>query len=206
MAQIRLIHSQSQDGDLLINDIEDGTPRRPFDDYYKQDVYVTFNRKFFNGDGLVEVDETQPGFIDLVPSDDVLLSREDGVIAGLEAAGLITVVDVATGALAAPTIATADQDTSDATDATNDYRVEIAGTNLVSVSPDVSTVVLTAANSDTVTLTATAIDADPAGTFTATSIIIPATLHGFATDDSNNVTDVAVTANKRTATAAVAEI
>jgi hypothetical protein len=201
----RLIHTQTQLGTLLINDIEDGTPRREFDDYNKQDVYIPYYRNYFNNDGLVEVDETQPGYIDLIPTDDVLLSRDSGVIAGLEAGGFLTVVEIATGALAAPTITTAQQDTADATDATNDYRVVITGTNFLSTSPDESSVLLTAASAATVTLSPTDITGG-GGTFTDTSIVIPAAVHGFATDGSNNVTDAAVTADRQTATAAVTEI
>lgn len=205
MAKIRLVHTQTQIGDLLVNDIEDGTPRRPFDDYNKQDVYVTFNRKFFNSAGLVEVDTDNPGFIDLLPTDDVLLSRDHGVIAGLADGGFVTVIDIADGALAAPAVATANQDNADATDATNDYRVEITGTNFLSTAPDVSTVLVTAANAATILLT----DADitgGGGTFTDTSIIIPAAVHGFATDESNNVVEVTVTADRQSDTAAVGNI
>jgi hypothetical protein len=204
MALIRLVHTQSQLADLLVNDIEDGTPRRPFDDYSKQDVYVTYNRKSFNGGG-VDVDTTQPGFIDLIPTDDVLLSRDHGVIAGFEAGGLVTVIDIATGTLVAPVVATAEQDTVDATDGTDDYRVEITGTAFLSIAPDVSSVIVTAANAATVTLTATEITGG-GGVFTDTAITIPAALHGFATDESNNVASVTVTSNTKTATAAVTVI
>lgn len=192
---IRLIHAQTQIAPLLINDIETGSPNRPFDDYYKQPVYVTYNRQFFGNDGLVGVDTTQPGYIDLVPTDDVLLSVEDGVIAGLVDQGLVTLVNIATGALNAPSITTAEQDTVVATDGTNDYRVEITGTNFLSTSPDESTVLVTATDASDILLTASDITGG-GGTFTNTSIVIPQLVHGFPNDESNNVASVTVTAER----------
>lgn len=203
MSKIRLVHNRTVAGAILINDIDQGLPVEYLDEERKQDVYVTYNRKYFSGLDVV-TDTTTPGFIDLVPSDKVLLSRDSGVIAGHEAGGLITVLDIPTGALAAPTITTAEQDQAAGGDPTDDYRVEITGTNFVSYNPDVSTVSLTDGTS-TVELTSTDITVG-GGTFTATSIVIPASVHGFATDGSEDITEVTVTANGNSATSAVAAI
>jgi hypothetical protein len=204
MAKLRLIHARTVSGDILVNDIDQGLPVEHLDEERKQDVYVTVNQKQFVGLEVVE-DTATPGFIDLVLSDKVKLSREQGVIKGLEDAGLITVVDIATGALAAPTIATTEQDRTGGGDGTDDYRVEITGTNFLSTEPAVSTVSLTDGTT-TVTLTAAEVTGG-AGTFTDTSIIVPQALHGFATDGSEDVTSVTVTADNQSVTdAAVAAI
>lgn len=192
MAKLRLIHNQTVAGDLLISDIDQGLPVDNLDEERKQDVYVTFYQKAFVGLDVVE-DRTVPGFIDLVLSDKVKLSRDGGVIKGLYDAGLLTAVDVATGALEASTVVTVEQDRTGGGDVTDDYRVEVTGTNFLSTVPAVSSVTLT----DGVTsVTLTQADVlGGAGTFTATSIIVPQALHGFATDGSEDVSSVTVTAN-----------
>ena len=197
MAKLRLIHARTVSGDILVNDIDQGLPVEHLDEERKQDVYVTVNLKQFSGLEVVE-DTATPGYVDLVLSDKVKLSREQGVIKGLEDAGLITVVDIATGALAAPTIATTEQDRTGGGDVTDDYRVEITGTNFLSTEPAVSTVALTDGVT-TVTLTAAEVTGG-AGTFTDTSIIVPQALHGFATDGSEDVTSVTVTADNQSVT------
>lgn len=202
MAKLRLIHARTVSGDILVNDIDQGLPVDYLDEERKQDVYVTFNQKQFSGLEVVE-DTATPGFIDLVLSDKVKLSRAQGVIKGLEDAGLITVVDVATGALAAPTITTTEQDRTGGADGTDDYRVEITGTNFLSTAPAVSSVALT----DGVT-TVTLTEADVTGgggTFTATSVIVPQALHGFATDGSEDVSSVTITSNAQGVTDATVD-
>lgn len=138
MAKIRLVHTQEERGAILITDIDEGLPRDILDEERKQDCYVTYNKKSLdvasNGVTKVVTDTDVPGFIDLVPSDKVLLSRDRGAIAGLATAELVSVVDIPTGALAAPTIATATQTT------TGD--VTVTGTNFVSFDPDVTSVTI----------------------------------------------------------------
>lgn len=202
MAKLRLIHARTVSGDILVNDIDQGLPVDFLDEERKQDVYVTFNQKQFSGLTVVE-DADTPGFIDLVLSDKVKLSRDRGVIKGLEDAGLITVVDIATGALAAPAITTTEQDRTGGTDGTDDYRVEITGTDFLSTSPAVSTVALTD-GATTVTLTLTDVTGG-GGTFTDTSIIVPQALHGFATDGSEDVSSVTVTADAQSVTDATVD-
>jgi len=202
MAKLRVIHARTVSGDILINDIDQGLPVEHLDEERKQDVYVTVNLKQFNGLEVVE-DTATPGFVDLVLSDKVKLSRAQGVIKGLEDAGLVTVVDIATGALTAPTITTTEQDRTGGGDGTDDYRVEITGTGFLSLAPYESTVSLTDGTT-TQTFTATEVT-DGGGTFTDTSIIVPQSLHGFATDGSEDVSSVTVTADLQSVTDATVD-
>lgn len=202
MAKVRLIHTQTVSGDILINDIDQGLPVEHLDEERKQDVYVTYYKKAFDG-LVVVVDRTLPGYIDLVLSDKVKLSRDRGVIKGLADAGFISVVDIATGDLDAPTITTTEQDRTGGGDATDDYRVEITGTNFLSTEPVVSTVALTD-GATTVTLTADEVTGG-GGTFTNTSIIVPQALHGFATDGSEDVSSVTVSADGQSVTDATVD-
>lgn len=192
----RLVHSQNSEGALLIPDIEAGLPNEAFGFYYKQPVYVPYYRTYFDNDGLVAVDRTQPGYVDLVPSDKVKLSEDDGCISGLAANGFLTVVNIPTGALDAPTISSTTHDTTtSATSGTDDGLVDITGTNLLSYNPDTTSIELTDG------VTTSTVTADDAGvSVTATSITITAAAHGFASDGSEDITEVTVTANKQSVT------
>jgi hypothetical protein len=139
---IRVIHAQAQLGDLLINDIEDGRPVHAFDDHPRQDVYVNYYKKSFDGFGLSE-DKTLPGFVDLVPTDNVLLSRNQGVLKGLEDAGLVTIIDLPVGATNSPVITSATQDRVGGSSGTDDDQLVITGTGFLSNDPHVSKVFLT---------------------------------------------------------------
>jgi len=212
----RLVHTQhasTQGGGLQITDIDSGLPNEEFGMYRKQPVYVPYNKKSFqvsNGMAVVVTDTSTPGFIDLVPSDKVKLSADRGVIKGLATAAdpKITVVEIPTGALAAPTIATATFD-DDGVAGDDDGTVEITGTNLLSYNPDTTTIAVTgydpAGTLDTVILQHDGVDV----IVTATSITITAAAHGFgiltdATVDAElGVTSVTVTANGQNVTAAV---
>jgi len=193
---IRLVHSQNSQGVLLVSDIDSGLPNEAFGIYYKQPVYLPYYRTFFNGDGLVEVDETKPGFIDLAPTDKVLLSQDRGVIKGLADNTLLTVVEIPAGATAAPTVSASTHDTAtSATSATDDGLLTITGTNLLSYSPDTTSIEIT----DGVT-TVTVADGDAGVTVTATSIEVTAAAHGFATGGTEDITSVTVTANTQSVT------
>lgn len=134
---IRLVHNQNTDGPLLVTDIESGLPNEEFGLYRKQPgVYVPYYRSFFGEDGLVEVDRDTPGFIDLVDSDKVKISRAEGVIASFGEQEFFDIVEIPSGALNAPTI-----DTGGATQTGTDV-LTISGTNFVSFSPDVTRVLI----------------------------------------------------------------
>lgn len=174
---LRIFHSQTVQGAILVDDIDDGLPNKTAhrlgsnanpkaykrDGYAnspKQSCYVPRTRAS-NGFPLVA------GYINLNQTDRVTLSAGKGKIAGLVAAGLVSTVTFTTASVAAPTLSVADLGTPGAGDIT------LTGTNLVSVVPDVTTVVITGTGA--ITLTAAQIITG-SGTVSATSIFIPAAL------------------------------
>lgn len=192
--KFRLVHTQASKGPILINDIDQGLPIEYLDEQRKQDCYVTYNHKYFAGLEVV-TDTSLKGFIDLVPSDKVKLSAHGGVIAGLVKAGLIDVIEIPTGALKAPVVASVTQDTADT------YDVTIAGSRFDSFDPYVTKVTLT--DGATVVELTSAQIVNGGGTFSSTEIVILAATHGFATDASENITSATVTTESGTSTKAV---
>lgn len=131
--QIRLVHQREGEGPLFIADIDQGVPREHLDEERGQEVYIPHDRLTFVMDGTAaSVDRNLdiPGFIDLVPSDKVMLSKEQGTIARLEEDGLLDVVELPEGGVQDPVI--------DAGGATQDEgeNLIIAGSNFESFSPD----------------------------------------------------------------------
>lgn len=110
------------------------------------------------------------GYIDLVPTNEVLLSVSNGTIAGLATSGVVSVTSVASNLIAQSTVTGA----SNAAGTTT-----IAGTTFLSVAPDLTYVILTNLAGATQTI--------PSGSFTvfnnttitildgAVSIGVPAT-------------------------------
>lgn len=223
---LRLIHNQTISGSILVNDIDDGLPNKsarrglvrakvngspvlvaggiaspanyrrdgntagrdsstlPEVNYPKQKCYIPLWSILPGGVHSTTI----PGYIDLNTSDRVLLSQDHGVIAGLVKAGLITV-----NATLDPTTTVAPVITS-AIVAVSPEALTITGTTFTSISPDVSSVKI-----GSTTLSYAAIYA--VGTFTATSIVIPASLlTGLITVGTTNVT---VNANSKSATALI---
>lgn len=200
MAKIRLIHAQTQRATINLTDVDSGLPIEEFPArLLKQQTYIPFYKKSIIGGKIVE-DRSVPGFTDLVLSDKVKLSRDRGIIAGLVDSGKLTLIDLPDGALAAPVIATATEDTTtSATSAVDDGLVSLTGTGFVSYAPDISSVTLTPTTGAPVTVTATQITTG-GGTFTATAATIPAAVHGFPVDGSNDLVSVTVTANNQSVT------
>lgn len=170
---LRLIHNQTTLGALLVNDIDDGLPNKevhrltgdpkayPRDGYAnkpKQACYIPYASR---------TDAALKGYIDLTDTDRVTLSKSKGAIKKLSDAGYITAVSFVAGDVAAPTLATADKDTPGAGDLT------LTGTNMTSLSPNYTSVILTGTGA--ITLTQTQITTG-GGTVSATSIFIPAAL------------------------------
>lgn len=195
MTKIRLVHTQEERGAILITDIDEGLPREFLDEERKQDVYVTYNKKRFEktSEGVVSVvTETEvPGFIDLVESDKVMLSREHGAIAGLSAQGLVDVIEIPTGALNTPTITGAVQD--DGQGAAGSGDVVITGTNFESFDPDETVLVLfeDATNPGT----AQEFRADDTGVtfdFATNTLTVEATAHGTTVYSGPNAAAVVV--------------
>jgi hypothetical protein len=94
----------------------------------KQKLYVPYRNP---------VDPSVKGYVDLVPSDQVLLHlRADGVIAKHASTGRVTSGLVSSASLTTPVVSAALYDISDAV-------LTITGTTFTSVSPDVTYVTLT---------------------------------------------------------------
>lgn len=172
---LRIIHAQTVSGAILIDDLDDGMPNKQV---YR--LSSTADPKSYVRDGYANdvkqkcyVSRTKPGnsaiagYIDLNQTQRVQLSADKGKISRLKAAGLITVVSFVASDLTTPNIVTADKDTPGAGDLT------ITGTNFLSVAPNESSVALTGTGA--VTLTRTQV-LTGAGTWTNTSIVIPAAL------------------------------
>jgi hypothetical protein len=174
---IRLYHNQTVQGAILVDDIDDGLPNKTAHrlgstanpDAYKRDGYANDPKqscyvprsRASNGFPLVA------GYIDLHETQRVTLSAGKGKIFKLVAAGLVSSVSFTASQVAAPTLTVADLGTPGAGDLT------LTGTNLVSIAPDVTSVVITGTGA--ITLTATQITTG-GGTVSATSIFIPAAL------------------------------
>lgn len=170
---LRLIHAQTTQGAILVDDIDDGLPnknvRRLSGDpkAYNRDGYANAPKQKCYIPRVKASNPSLPGYIDLEETPRVTHSAFSGKIAGLQQKGLITVVSLVASDLATPTVATAVLDDPGAGDLT------ISGTGFLSVSPEISSVVLTGTGA--VTLTQTQITTG-GGTFTNTSIVIPAAL------------------------------
>jgi len=177
---LRLIHTQTNQGAILVDDIDDGLPNKtahrivgdpntsPRDGYAndpKQPIYIS---------RVKATDPTIAGYIDLEETDRVIHSAGNGKIAGHQAAGNITVVSFVEGDLAAPVITAAVL----ATDITID------GSGFLSVVPEITTVQLWGPTiggteaAPAITLTAATIIGTPPGAVGATQIIIDALLIG----------------------------
>ena len=170
MTRIRVIHSQTTQGPLLLNDVEDGLPRENFAYLYKQQVYIP---------RVDPVDPSIPGFTDLVPTGKVLSSVDGGVIAGLQSAGyclapiLYDDTDTVAPAISAAVISGA---------------LTITGTNMLSLAPVLTQVVIT--GDGAVTLNENQI-LTAGGTVSETSIVVPATLIPGVSDTSSSAQVVA---------------
>lgn len=188
---IRVVHSQTGQGALLIDDVDDGLPNKtakrlsgdpkamPLDGASKapkQKCYVP---------RVKAAEPAIPGYVDLNETARVLRSAAGGKIAGLVAAGKATVVSLVASDLATPVVSLANLDAPGAGDLT------ITGTGLLSVSPDITRVVLTGTGA--VTLTQTQITTG-GGTLSNTSIVIPAAL---VPGVANAATSARITADGR---------
>jgi hypothetical protein len=181
---LRLTHTQVAQGPLLISDIDDGLPNKTAkrgvghpDKYLrdgnhpggpdkstsrgssalKQKCYVPRVKS-----GEVSI----AGYIDLAETDRVLMSQARGVIRGLVAAGQLTVTSFPASDVAAPINLSARFNFPSAGDIT------ISGSNLTSLAPDISSVVVTGSGAKTLTQAQIISDG---GTVGASSIVVKAT-------------------------------
>lgn len=184
---LRLIHKQLSvtPGALLVDDIDDGLPNKEVHRMgstadpkaYVRDGYANVPKQKCYVPRVKATDATLPGYIDLNQTPRVDFSAGKGKIAKFRTSGWIDVVSFVASDIVAPTLVTADLDTPGAGDLT------LTGTKFLSVSPEITTVVITGTGA--VTLTAAAIITG-GGTVSATSIFIPAALvPGVATTTSS---------------------
>ena len=187
---LRLIHSQTQQGALLVDDIDDGLPNKTAHrmgstadpDAYARDGYANKPKQACYIPRVKPTESTLPGYIDLDETARVLHSAGSGKIAGLQAAGLVTVVSLVESDLDAPVITGVILDSPAAGDVTID------GTGFLSVDPEVTSVTLAGAGVGSVTLTQAQIEAVSPGAASNTQIIIDSTLiPGLASADGVTV-------------------
>jgi hypothetical protein len=175
---LRLIHSQTGLGGILIDDIDDGLPNKAVHrmgstadpDSYQRDGYANRRKQPCYIPYSNPANTAQAGYIDLDETNSVVRSAGSGKIAGFLAAGLISVVSLSASDKLAPVVSTVTLDSPTAGDVT------IAGSNFLSVLPDVTSVTLAGAGVGSVTLTKTQIEAASPGSVSNTSIVIDATL------------------------------
>lgn len=171
---LRLVHAQTVQGSILVDDIDDGLPNKQVHRLgstgdpkaYARDGYANADKQKCYIPRVKTGETTIPGYIDLRQTPRVTLSAGKGKIYKLQQAGLISVVSFQTSDIVTPVISSATRGSPGAGDLT------IAGTGFLSVSPDVSTVIFAGAGVGSKTLTSAQILAGAGGTFTGTSIVI----------------------------------
>jgi hypothetical protein len=176
---LRLVHNQTVQGGILIDDIDDGLPNKEVhrlgstanpkayerDGYAnkpKQPCYVPFNR---GSSGF----PTIPGYINLQQTNRVVFSAGKGKIykLSLPVPGLITVVSLTPAQIVAPIITAAAHGTPNT----------IAGTTFLSVSPDITSVTFAQGTGATAPVPATLTSAQiitAGGSVSGVAISIPA--------------------------------
>jgi len=187
---IRLIHNQTVQGAIVVDDIDDGLPNKL---YHR--LGSTADPKAYVRDGIIGkpkqpcyIPRTMagngfpliPGYINLDMTQRVTLSAGKGKIYGLQnnpvTAPLITVVTIGPGGvnplvasdMIAPTMTLAKLGIAPAP-----LDLTLTGTTFLSVTPDITTVIVTGVGA--VVLTSLQIT-NAGGTVTATSIVVPAAL------------------------------
>lgn len=194
---IRLVHSQIASGSILVSDIDDGLPnktarRTVAPQYsYERDGYAQAPKQPCYLPRVDPANPALPGHIDLELTDRVLMSVNRGQIAGFVKNGLITATLFAASDVAAPDLTSAVLDVLGTGDLT------LTGTGFTSLEPYTSSVVIT--GDGAVTLTPAQIVAE-GGTFTSTSIVVPAAL---LTDVSTTTSSCEVLADNQVSSTVV---
>lgn len=188
---LRLIHNQTVQGAILVDDIDDGLPNKEVhrlgslgnpkayerDGYAnkpKQPCYVPYSHTAPNG-------SISAGFITLHQTNKVTLSSGEGKISKLVKAGLLTQVTGLTQAQFANPLVTA---------SVHGAPMTITGTTFLSVGPDVTSVTFAKSGGATAPVPSTLTTAQivaAGGTVGATSISIPATAFSTAPVVGNTV-------------------
>lgn len=197
---LRLIHSQVGLGAITVDDIDDGLPNKSVHRMgstadpkaYKRDGYANEPKQPSYVPRVKASEPTIPGYIDLHETDRVTRSAGGGKIAGLVRAGLISVVSFVPSDLSTPTVATADLGTPGPGDLT------ITGTGFLSLTPDVTSVILTGTGA--ITLTSAQIISGGGSVSNTAIVILAASIPGVALA----TTFAAVRADGNTSSPAVA--
>lgn len=122
---VRVINNQTINRSLLIDKID--RSQGNFSGYAqraKQKVYIPY---------VNPIDTSVKGYLDLVPTDEVLLSAHDGTISKLSSTGVIDVAVVSASLLQAPVVSGASHAAG---------HTDITGTTFLSVTPDITYVKL----------------------------------------------------------------
>ena len=204
---LRLIHSQTVQGGILVDDIDDGLPNKEVhrigstanpaayvrDGYAnkpKQSCYVPYSRTAYGF-------PTVQGYINVNQTDRVTLSAGKGKIFKLSKTvaqggpGLITVVSFTASQIAKPVV-------SGGTTTGGVGPVTVTGTTFTSVTPDISSVTFAIGTGATTPVPATLTSAQiitAGGSFSGTAISIPGTAFSVIPAVGNTVT---VSANEQT--------
>jgi hypothetical protein len=168
-AYVRVINSQVLPRDILLDKIDRTSGQFETDLTYaqtpKQAVYVPY---------VNPIDPTVPGYLDLVPSDEVRLQSQlpHGVITKLAAKGYVSFFTHAGGLSAGPSITGAVHNTP-----VGDTTISgpASGATFLSLTPDHTYVILTNLSGAKQTIKDTAITGG-GGTIAAASIVLPNTL------------------------------
>jgi hypothetical protein len=193
---LRLIHNQTVQGGILVDDIDDGLPNKEVhrlgstadpkayerDGYAnkpKQSCYVPYSRATYGF-------PTIPGYINVNQTNRVTLSAGKGKIYKLSlpvasgGPGLITVVSFTASQIAAPVV----------TGAAHGPPVAITGTTFLSVSPDITSVTFAQGTGVSAPVPATLTSAQiiaAGGSVSGTAISIPGTAFTTAPVVNNTV-------------------
>lgn len=181
---LRLTHTQVAQGPLLISDIDDGLPNKTakrgvgHPDKYERDGNSPSgpDKSTKQGSSALKqkcyIPRTKAGepsiagYIDVAETDRVLMSQARGVIKGLQGAGHLTVTSFSPSDVGTPTVASARFNTPSAGDVT------ITGTNLTSLAPDITSVLVSGTGGSKTLTTAQIVSGG--GSASATSIVVKA--------------------------------
>lgn len=179
---LRLIHTQTEQGGILVDDIDDGLPNKTAHrlvgdpNSHPRDGYANDPKQSCYIPRVKPTDVAIPGYIDLEETDRVIHSAGRGKIAGHQVAGNISVVSFVEGDIVAPVVTTAEVDLPAVGDVTID------GTGFLSTTPETTSVEFWGAgvggSSDApgVILTVAAIIAVPPGAVSDTQILVDTTI------------------------------
>ncbi len=147
---VRVINQQTLVRSILLDKIDQsqgnssGYARKA-----KQKVYVPYSNP---------ADSSVKGYVDLIPTDEVLLSADSGTIAGLKKASRVDTAIVASNLVATPVV-------TGASDASTQITVD--GTTFLSVAPDKTYLIVTNGAGASLKIPSTSFD-----TFTTLQIIV----------------------------------